>query len=292
MKTGLVLEGGGMRGIYTNGVLDCLMDNGFYSDYVIGVSAGACGGVSYVSGQRGRSKRINLGYLDDKRYLGLESLRKTGSMFGMDFLFEEIPNRLDPFDYAAFLASPIAFVAGVTDVETGKPAYFGKEAMNGTNVVLRASSAIPVFSPAVEINGRRYLDGGTSDPIPVKKALEDGCDRLVVVLTRDRSYQKQPEKLRVAYRRVFRDAPKMIEALDRRHEIYNETLDFLRGLERRGIAQVIAPGRPVQVGRFERDHLRLNALYKTGMLDAQKFLSRIGWERPTASPVPQAAGEN
>ena len=122
MKIGLVLEGGGMRGLYTNGVLDCLMDNHFEADYVIGVSAGACSGVSYVSGQRGRSYRVNTGYVDDKRYVGFESLVKTRSMFGMDFIFDEIPNWLDPFDYEAFLASPVEFVTGVTDADTGRPA--------------------------------------------------------------------------------------------------------------------------------------------------------------------------
>ena len=130
MKIGLVLEGGGMRGLYTNGVLDCMMDNDWYPDYVIGVSAGACSAVSYISGQRGRSYRINTGYLSDKRYVGLDSFIKTKSMFGMDFIFDEIPNRLDPFDYKAFLASPIEMVTGVTDIETGMPVYFDKSAVS------------------------------------------------------------------------------------------------------------------------------------------------------------------
>lgn len=163
MKIGLVLEGGGMRGLYTNGVLDCLMDNHFEADYVIGVSAGACSGVSYVSGQRGRSYRVNTGYVDDKRYVGFESLVKTKSMFGMDFIFDEIPNHLDPFDYEAFLASPMEFVTGVTDADTGRPVYFTKEAVRpGDSTLLRASSSIPVFSPVVEFMGgtlprRRHL---------------------------------------------------------------------------------------------------------------------------------------
>ena len=135
MKTGLVLEGGGMRGLYTGGVLDCLMDQQIQADYVIGVSAGACNGVSYVSGQRGRNLRINTEYVTDKRYVGLHNLLHTGSMFGMDFIFDEIPHKLDPFDYTAFLASPCEFIAGVTDVLTGKPAYFGREDMQGHSTV-------------------------------------------------------------------------------------------------------------------------------------------------------------
>ncbi|MFR9190076.1 MAG: patatin family protein, partial [Anaerotruncus massiliensis (ex Togo et al. 2019)] len=222
MKIGLVLEGGGMRGLYTNGVLDCLMDNHFEADYVIGVSAGACSGVSYVSGQRGRSYRVNTGYVDDKRYVGFESLVKTKSMFGMDFIFDEIPNHLDPFDYEAFLASPMEFVTGVTDADTGRPVYFTKEAVRpGDSTLLRASSSIPVFSPVVEFMGGRYLDGGTSDPIPVQKALDDGCDRVVVVLTRDRSYEKSPEGIRPVYRHIFHDSPGMVRTLDTRHEVYN-----------------------------------------------------------------------
>lgn len=273
MKTGLVLEGGGMRGLYTIGVLDCFLDRGFTADYVVGVSAGACNGVSFVSGQRGRSLRVNTNYLGDKRYLSVWSFLKTGSMFGMDFLFNEIPSKLEPFDYGAFLASPTEFYAGVTDVSTGKPVYFGKDAMRDNARVLRASSSIPVFSPVVELDGGKYLDGGTADPIPVRRALEDGCDRLIVVLTRDRSYRKPPESFRWIYNKVFRNNPAMIAALDQRHERYNETLEFLRQLERDGIAQVIAPSEPVKISRFEKDMQKLSALYDRGMQDADAFLS-------------------
>lgn len=274
MKTGLVLEGGGMRGLYTIGVLDCFMDQSFKTDYVIGVSAGACNGISYVSEQRGRSLRVNTSYLGDKRYMSLTSLVKTKSMFGMDFLFDEIPERLEPFDYETFHASPCAFYAGVTDVNTGKPVYFGKEHMLTDAMVLRASSSIPVFSPIVELDGGKYLDGGTTDPIPVRKAIADGCDRLIVVLTRDRSYTKSPERFRPVYRRIFREYPEMIRALDERHTVYNETLAYLRTLERDGRAVVIAPEQPMQISRFEKDMGKLKDIYKTGMLDAQKFLAR------------------
>lgn len=276
MKIGLVLEGGGMRGLYTNGVLDCMMDNDWYPDYVIGVSAGACSAVSYISGQRGRSYRINTGYLGDKRYVGLDSFIKTKSMFGMDFIFDEIPNRLDPFDYKAFLASPIEMVTGVTDIETGMPVYFDKSAVSpGDSTLWRASSSIPGFSPVVSFRGGRYLDGGTSDPIPVRRALADGCGRLVIVLTRDRSYQKAPEHFRTLYHRMFREYPRLARALDRRHEIYNETLDFIRRLERDGTAVVIAPSLPVEISRFEKDLRRLESLYKSGMLDAQLAMRRL-----------------
>lgn len=167
MKIGLVLEGGGMRGLYTVGVLDCLMDRNFLADYVIGVSAGAGNGISYVSGQKGRSYRVDVNYLEDKRYISLQNFLKTGSVFGMDFIFDIVPKHLDPFDYKAFLASPCEFVAGVTDVRTGKPVYFGKQPDIGSECkVLRASAAIPLFSPMVRFQGGLYLDGGTAIPSP------------------------------------------------------------------------------------------------------------------------------
>lgn len=264
-----------MRGLYTIGVLDCLMDNDWEADYVIGVSAGACNGISYVSKQRGRSYRVNTKYLKDKRYVGLHNLIKTKSMFGMDFLFSDIPDRLEPFDYETYKKSPCAFYVGVTDVVAGEPVYFGREWMYEDARVLRASSSIPCFSPIVEFNGGKYLDGGTSDPIPVHRALSDGCDRVVVVLTRDRGYIKKPERFRQIYSHIYRDYPKMIEVLDRRHEVYNEELDFVRRLERDGKAIVIAPDRPVDISRFEKDENKLKALYKAGMLDAQKRLSQL-----------------
>ncbi|MCI8650428.1 MAG: patatin family protein [Anaerotruncus sp.] len=274
MKTGLVLEGGGMRGLYTQGVLDCMIDAGFWADYVIGVSAGACAGVSYVSRQRGRSYRVSTTYGLDKRYLSLHSYFKTRSLFGMDFMFEEIPNRLDPFDYQTFAENPIEFVLAVTDVLTGKPVYFGKEHLNHDSTVLRASSSIPLFSPPVEYQGGLYLDGGIADPIPVRRALDDGCERLIVVLTRDRSYQKSPQGGRMVYRHAFRHYPQMIHALEQRHQLYNTTLQTIRELEREGVAVVIAPAEPVKISRFEQNMGKLRGLYKTGMLDAQKFLAK------------------
>ena len=276
MKLGLVLEGGGMRGLYTDGVLDCLMDRGVTVDYVIGVSAGACGGVSYVSGQRGRSRRINTAYLGDKRYVSLQSFLKTGSVFGMDFLFSEVADRLDPLDYQALLDSPMEFVTGVTDVATGQPAYFDKSAYaRGGCMVLRASCAIPLFSPVVDWEGGRYLDGGVSAPIPVKKALADGCDRLIVVLTRHRGYRKKPEGSRALYRWAFRRDPAMAQAILRRPQVYNDTLELVWQLERERRAVVIAPSHPVTVGRFEKSPQKLDALYKEGMLDAQIALTRL-----------------
>ena len=267
MKIGLVLEGGGMRGLYTIGVLDAMADNQMEVDYVIGVSAGACNGVSYVSGQRGRSYRVNLTYSTDKRYLSFQNLVKTGSLFGMDFVFEEIAHKLDPFDYDAFLASPMEFVTGITDVETGKTAYFPKEAMRYDTTLLRASSAIPLFSPMVNFKGRNYLDGGTTDPIPVRKALEDGCDKVIVVLTRQWDYVKKPQSLQVAYSRAFHKYPEMVRALKRRHEVYNETRRYVAELCEVGTAFVICPQDLLGMDRFEKNKEKLDAVYQNGYKD-------------------------
>lgn len=275
MKLGLVLEGGGMRGVYTTGALDCFQDHHLTFDYVIGVSAGACHATSYLSGQRGRSFKINLEYSQDKRYVSLRNYLKTKSVFGMDFIFHEIPDHLLPFDYRAMDKNPTEFVVGVTDVLTGHPFYFSSPEIQMVNTVVAASSAIPIFSPMVEINGKQYLDGGTSDPIPVKKALEDGCDKVVIVLTRPRGYQKPPESFRSIYRRKFKNYPAMIEALDRRHEIYNNTLEFINGLEKEGRAVVLAQSTPISIGRFEKKPTKLQALYDLGIKDAKKRLDEI-----------------
>ncbi len=267
MKIGLVLEGGGMRGMYTIGVLDHLLDSGVEVDYVIGVSAGAVNGVSYVSKQRGRGYRINTDYIEDKRYVSVSNFLKTGSLFGMDFLFDEIPHKLNLFDYETFLASPTEFVTGVTDVVSGTPVYFDKSHLRQECTVLRASSSIPLFSPVVPYRGGFYLDGGTSDPIPVRKALADGCDKVIVVLTRDRAYQKSPESLRFLYRRMLKKYPKMMEVMDNRHVVYNETLQYVRALEAEGKAIVIAPESPLAVGRFEKKIEKLTEIYEMGAKD-------------------------
>lgn len=280
MKTGLVLEGGGMRGLYTVGVLDALDKQDITFDYVIGVSAGACNGASFVSGQKGRNYRVNTEYLGDKRYVSMQNYIRTGSMFGMDFIFDEIPHHLDPFDYEAFQSSGCEFTVGVTDVATGKPAYFGKEDMQNNCTILRASSSIPGFAPMIPYQDKLYLDGGTSDPIPAKKAIEDGCDKLVVVLTRDRTYRKKPQKFRSIYKRLFRKYPRMTLALDVRHQIYNDQLKYVHKLESEGKALIIAPTEPLTVSRFEKAPEKLKVIYQLGLENThsrnQELLSFLG----------------
>ena len=273
-KIGLVLEGGGMRGLYTCGVLDRLHESHWYPDFCIGVSAGACNAASYLSDQYGRARRVIVDNIENPRYLGMRNYLKTGSMFGMDFIFKEIPEKLDPFDYAAFGRNPVEFLVGVTDVETGLPAYYGKEAMRRGTTLLRASSSLPVFSPIVNFRGHKYLDGGTSDPIPVRKAIEAGCDRLIVVLTRPAGYRKQPESGRAVYRYLYRRYPAMIDCIERRHIVYNDELDYVAELEAAGTALVLRPPAEIPIGRFEKRRAVLDALYEAGHRDAGPV---IGW---------------
>ena len=276
MKTGLVLEGGGMRGLYTLGVLDALAEYNISFDYVIGVSAGACHGSSFVSRQQERAYRIFNDYLKDKRYISIQNFIKTKSMFGMDFVFHEIPDKLDPFDFTTFANSPTEFVTGVTDMVTGQPVYFGKQENSyDMCTVIAASSSIPMFSPPVEYRGNYYLDGGTSDPIPFRKALKDGCDRLVVVRTRDRAYRKKPESGSLLYRRAFRQYPAMIDCIDRRHTVYNHQVACVERLEQAGQAFVYAPEKPVKISRFENDLRKLDFLYRDGWKDVEHTLPQL-----------------
>lgn len=275
MKTGLVLEGGGMRGMYTIGILDYFLEAGIEFDYVIGVSAGACNGVSFVSKQKGRNYRINTLYIRDKRYLSVSNLFKEGSLFGMDFLFKTVPEELEPFDYDAFMQNPTEFVLGVTDVETGRPVYFNKNDLFHDTTALRASCAIPCFSPIVDYRGGKYLDGGTSDPIPFKRALADGCDRIVVVSTRAKSYRKTPEKMRCAYHAIYKKYPALSGLMDRRYLIYNRTLDDLHELEKQGKAIIIAPDEPLDIDRFGNDPIKLSAAAKLGKSDVMAIEDKL-----------------
>ena len=194
----------------------------------------------------------------------------------MDFLFKEIPEKLEIFDHDAFFRCKCDYRVGVTNVETGKEEYYGKEALvkEDKNILLQASASIPMAAPIVNYKGKKYLDGGTADPIPIKKAFEDGCDKVIVVLTRDRNYKKKPTPAKPIYSFVFRKYPKMVELLKMRHQIYNDTLDFIKEMEKEGKAFVIAPDKPIEIERFEKDKNRLLKIYSNAVRDTEKF-----WEK-------------
>ncbi|OUS77086.1 patatin family protein [Paenibacillus sp. MY03] len=273
---GLVLEGGGMRAVYTAGVLECLMEHDVYFPYNIGVSAGACMGASYLSRQVGRNRVVNVDYVSDPRYISWGNLLKKREMFGMDFIFDEIPNRLVPFDYEAFRNSTERYVIGTTDCETGESVYYEKgEPGFDMLPLLRASSSLPFIARIVEFGGRKLLDGGLSDPIPLRKSEGDGNSRNVLILTRNESYRKSPNRMGWLARRAYGKYPKLVETMLRRHDVYNETLAYIAEQERTGAAFVIRPSETLTVGRMERDPAKLGALYEQGYADAKRLLPEL-----------------
>lgn len=273
-KTGLVLEGGGVRGIYTAGVLDVFLEEGLGFDGVIGVSAGAIHGCSYLSGQKGRSIRYYRKYVGDHRFMSLRSWLTTGDMVGADFCYHELPDRLDPYDHEAFLRCGVPFHVVCTDVDTGKPLYVPMTDMRAQIEYLRASASLPYFSRIVQLDGRRLLDGGCSDSIPVQAALRMGHDRCVVVLTRDESYRKSPEMTALA-RLVYRRYPAFVATLERRHLMYNRQLQEVQRLEAEGRIFVIRPSRPLDIGRLERDPDKVQQVYDAGAADARCALAPL-----------------
>ncbi|NBC70968.1 patatin-like phospholipase family protein [Paenibacillus sacheonensis] len=273
---GLVLEGGGMRAVYTAGVLEYFLEQNVFFPYIVGVSAGACVATSYLSRQKGRNKIVNVDMITDKRYISWRNYFRKGEMFGMDFIFDEIPNKLVPFDYGAFSASQEEFVAATTDVVTGETIFYRKSDP-GFDVltVLRASSSLPFIAPIVNFDGRQLLDGGISDPIPVRQAEKDGFKRNVVVLTRDTGYRKTPNRFAWFVRRIYAKFPKFIGIMLRRHQVYNEQVAYIREQESQGNLFVIRPEKPLEVGRMEKDSAKLDALYLQGYEDAKRLMPSL-----------------
>lgn len=274
---GLILEGGGMRGLYTAGVLDFFLDQGLHFPYVIGVSAGACHAASYISRQKGRNSKVNIGYIRDPRYISYRNLIKTKSLFGMNFVFNEIPNRLEPFDYETFYHSKQKYLIGTTDCRTGHPMYFEKSECDHDLIlkVLMASSSLPFISPIVNIGDSSLLDGGIVDPIPILKSMQDGNSKNVIILTRNKEYRKKPFHQHWIARRFYSRYPELIQALLKRHEIYNSTLEQIERMEKHNQVLVLRPSEPLKVDRLERNPEKLTHLYSLGYLDAQASLEQI-----------------
>lgn len=274
-EVGLILEGGGMRGVYTSGVLDFFMEKDLYFPYVIGVSAGACNAVSYVSKQKGRSKKATIDSIEDPKYMNYRNLFEYGSLLHMDMIFDEFPNKTIPFDYDTFFASEQECVIVTTNCITGKGEYFYKDESKDIMKICRASSSLPLLSPIVEINGTPMLDGGIADSIPIRKSIEDGNRHNVLVLTRDQTYRKKPHKIKWIIEKTYREYPYLQEAIFQRYEMYNDTLDFIEKEEKEGKAFVIRPEEPVQIRRMEKDVHRLTALYCQGYEDGKKVYDQL-----------------
>lgn len=263
---GLVLEGGGLRGVFSTGVLDFMMEKKIEFPYVIGVSYGAVNGCSYISKQIGRTKRIVDEFIDDKRYAGINNLIKEKSYFGIQFGYDEIPNNLIPFDFDEFYRSDKTFKIVVTNCITGKPEYLEKNSLSKEILMdaFRASCSLPLISPIVKIEGVPYLDGGLSDSIPVKKANKDGYDKNVIILTRHRSYQKSQSRLKSILKLLYRDYPALVQSMLNRYKVYNETLQLIKKLEDEGRVFVVHPFEELKISRLEKDKAKLEELYKYG----------------------------
>ena len=268
---GLVLEGGGMRGIYTAGVLDFFMEKNLYFKDCYSVSAGACHAVSYFSKQKGRSVKINLDYINDKRYCSVNSLIKTGDLFGAEMIYDIIPNKLELYDYDAFNKYNGNFYCVVTNCKSGKPEYIKVNDMRKDTIIVRASSSLPVLSKMVKINGEEYLDGGITDSIPIKKSIEDNHEKNVVILTRDKDYRKTKPKFLRMIKRKYKGYPKLVKAIENRYKMYNDELDFIEEKRKNGEVFVIQPKKPVQISRIEKDKTKLKALYDEGYNDAKEI---------------------
>ena len=282
IKAGLVVEGGGMRGVYSSGVLDFFIEKDLFFENNYGVSAGACHLCSYLAKQYKRAFRVNVDYLNDKRYCSVHSLLNTGNLFGAEMLYDIIPNELDLFDYDTYNKNESNFYVVITDINTGKPEYVKIGDLKKDIIYVRASSSLPLLAQNVKINDKEYLDGGISDSIPIKKSIADGNKKNVVILTRDSTYRKGKNSLMPIIKLKYKKYPNFVKSMADRYIVYNEILDFIKELEDNGDVFVIRPKKPVNIGRTEKNREKLEALYNDGYNDAkdcyEELLKYLGKE--------------
>jgi predicted patatin/cPLA2 family phospholipase len=274
MKIGMVLEGGAMRGMYTAGIIDMLLEDEIKVDTIVGVSAGVLFGVNYLSKQKGRVIRYNKEYAKDPRYMGFKSLITTGNIINKEFAFYEVPFKLDIFDEEEFEKSDCELYATVTNVETGKPEYFKVNNVYSDMELLRATSAMPFVSKIVEWDGKRYLDGGISDSIPVDKCKELGCDKIIVVLTRPLEYRKKKANsfmTKIGYSKY----PNLINTINNRYKNYNDILEKVIELEGKNEIFVLRPSKDLHIKRIEKDKEKLQAMYDLGVEDYRKNIEEL-----------------
>lgn len=276
MKYGIVLEGGALRGLFTAGVLDVFMENGIAFDGAVGVSAGACFGCNIKSGQIGRSIRYNLRFANDKRYCSVDSLVRTGDMFGAEFCYHTIPDKLDIFDKTAFESSPMEFWVVATDVKTCKAVYHRMDHVSYDELEwIRASSSLPLAARMVDVGGRRMMDGGISDSIPLRFMESVGYQKNVVILTQPRGYVKKPTKAVPMLKIGYRKYPNLVKACAERHRMYNKELRYIRKAEELGSAFVIAPSEKLPISHVEHDPEILQEVYRMGRKAAMDKLEEV-----------------
>ncbi len=272
----LILEGGTFRPIFSAGIMDALLDNNIMFPYCIGVSAGIANAFSYFSNQKGRNIDILENYRNDSRYLSLRNFLKCKSIFGLDFVFDEIPNKLLPYDNKALCNYKGKILVGVTNAKNGKTEYLDGKKIDNKNTMLRATCAIPLFFPPIEINNNFYYDGGLCDPIPIRKAIEDGNDKHLIILTRPKSYRKKLGRGNIlASKLVGRKYSNLKNAFLTRHELYNKTVRYCEKLEQEGKAIILRPSEDQAINSFEKDITKLKEAYKNGYDLAIKRLDDI-----------------
>lgn len=276
MKTGLVLEGGGMRGLFTAGVMDVMMEHDIRFDGIVGVSAGATFGCNYKSHQIGRVLRYNVRFKDDPRYMGLRSLLRTGDLVGAEFSYHTLPNELDVFDAEAFNNDTTEFHIVCTDALTGEPVYHRIDKVNDEELDwIRASASMPLVSRPVSLGGHLLLDGGISDSIPLRYFQEQGFERNIVILTQPKGFYKKKTKLMPLFHLFMRLYPAIIHAMSRRHLMYNEELAYLEEQERQGNILLICPQDTLPIGRTEQDEAKMRRVYAMGRQAGEAMLSAI-----------------
>ena len=274
MKVGLVLEGGAMRGMFTAGVLDVFLDEQIHIDGIVSVSAGALFGVNFPSKQKGRVLRYNKKYLNDKRYMGWHSLFTTGNIVNKDFAFYQLPFELDVFDQEAFARSGIDFYTVLTNVESGEAEYVKIHNAFEQMETLRATSAMPFVSKMVEINGKKYLDGGIADSVPLRFCQQLGYDKIIVILTRPLDYRKTPTNS-LLFNAFYRRYPKLVERLTNRYADYNRAVEDVIRLNEQGEIFVIRPSVTLPIRRIEKDVAKVQAMYDLGVRDGQDILPAL-----------------
>lgn len=270
-KTGLILEGGGLRGVFTAGVVDLFIEKGVEFDLLIGVSAGACHGCSFLSKQRGRAYAVTVDYLDDKEFLSLGNFLKTGDLFGPDMLYGKIPKELYPIDNETFLKGKTEFYAAVTNCITGEAEFKKVNDLLDDIECVHASGSLPLAAREVYLEGTPYLDGGIADSVPVRQAEKMGCGKNVVVLTQPKGFRLKKSRALSFVRAAYKNYPKMVETLSNRHTIYNETLDYIESLEAQGKIFVIRPEIPLKIKTAEKNRGKLKNAYTHGYETAEKL---------------------
>ena len=273
-KCGLVLEGGGSRAIYTSGVLDVFMENNIEFPYVIGVSAGACNGASFLAKAHRRQHEITIGYVGDKRYMGMKHMRTNGEYLNYDWIFGELSYDICPIDHDKFDNSGSVYCVVVTNARTGEAEYFYPKSLREGCPEIRASCALPGFTKGCKIGGELYYDGGLADSMPLKKALDDGCEKAVVILTQHKGYVKEP--LNQTFEPMFkRKYPQLNNAIMNRHIMYNEQLEYIRQMEAEGRAFVIQPLADLDCNALEKNTIKLESIYLLGRTHGEQLIDKV-----------------